>query len=81
MLTIASEVANLRVSPPRQRFEGELTGGATTAPEAQYDMRQYGIPFFSRLIQLNTRQSLATRSVWKAFTKVLIGEPLQRSII
>ena len=27
----------LRVSPPRQRFEGELTGGATTAPEAQYD--------------------------------------------
>ena len=31
--------ANLRVSPPRQRFEGELTGGATTAPEAQYDMR------------------------------------------
>ena len=24
---------------PRQRFEGELTGGATTAPEAQYDMR------------------------------------------
>ena len=30
-------LVNLRVSPPRQRFE--LTGGATTAPEAQYDMR------------------------------------------
>ena len=37
MVTIAPEVANLRVSPPRQRFEGELTGGATTASEAQYD--------------------------------------------
>ena len=39
MVTIAPEVANVRVSPPRQRIEGELTGGATTAPEAQYDMR------------------------------------------
>ena len=37
MLIIAPEVANLRVSPSRQRFEDELTGGATTAPEAQYD--------------------------------------------
>ena len=35
MLTIAPEVANLRVSPPRQRFEGELTGDATTVPEAR----------------------------------------------
>ena len=37
MVIIAPEVANLRVSSPRQRFEGELMGGATTAPEAQYD--------------------------------------------
>ena len=36
MLTIASEVANLRVSPPRQRFDGD---GATISPEAQYDVR------------------------------------------
>ena len=43
MLTIAPEVANLRVSPPRQRFEGELTDGATIAPEAQsmYDSVVY----------------------------------------
>ena len=46
-----------------------------------YDIRLYGIPFFSRLIQSNTRQSLATRLVWKAFTKVLIEEPLQRVVV
>ena len=40
MLTIAPEVANLRVSPPRQRFEGELTGGATTA-QSMYDSTVY----------------------------------------
>ena len=39
MLIIAPEVVNLRMSPPRQRFEGELTSGETTAPEAQYDRR------------------------------------------
>ena len=39
MLTIAPEVVNLRVSPPRQRFKGELTDGATISPEAQYDVR------------------------------------------
>ena len=45
MLTIAPEVANLRVSAPRQRFEGELTNGATIAPEAQSMYESVVFPF------------------------------------